>query len=56
MEITSTSDVTFLTNAGSWLEVICAEMPVPDDVPQHGVVPGGASIWLIGKGREEQLQ
>jgi len=57
MEITSTSDVTFLTNAGreAGFEVICAEMPVPDDVPRHGVVPGGASIWLIGnKPREEQ--
>lgn len=50
MEITSTSDVTFLTQAGkeAGFEVITAQLPVPDEVPRVGVVPGGASIWVVG--------
>lgn len=49
MEITSTSDVTFLTDAGkeAGFEVITAQLPVPDSVPRVGVVPGGASIWMV---------
>ena len=58
MEITSTSDVTFLTNAGrdAGFEVICAKLPVPDDVPRVGVVPGGASIWLVGNKPQAELE
>ncbi|MDI9459466.1 MAG: ABC transporter substrate-binding protein [Bacillota bacterium] len=58
MEITSTSDVTFLTNAGreAGFEVICAELPVPDDVPRQGVVPGGASIWMVANNPKEELE
>lgn len=49
MEITSTSDVTFLTEAGkeAGFEVICSVMPIPDNEQRIGVVPGGASIWLV---------
>lgn len=58
MEITSTSDVTFLTQAGkeAGFEVICAQLPVPDDVPRVGVVPGGASIWMVANTPQVELE
>ncbi|WP_456445773.1 ABC transporter substrate-binding protein [Deinococcota bacterium DY0809b] len=57
MEITSTSDVTFMQNASfeNGFELGTGFLPVPDGVERNGTVVGGASLWLTkGHPQEEQ--
>ena len=48
MEITSTSDVTFMQNAAfeNGFELGTGFLPIPDGVERNGTVVGGASLWL----------
>lgn len=58
MLITSTSDVSFLTEAGKehGFEVRTAMLPVPDGVARFGVVPGGASLWITRNKPARELE
>ncbi len=57
MEITSTSDVTFMQNASfeNGFELGTGFLPVPDGVERNGTVVGGASLWLT-KGHPQKEQ
>lgn len=57
MEITSTSDVTFMQNAAfeNGFELGTGFLPVPDGVERNGTVVGGASLWLT-KGHPQKEQ
>lgn len=58
MLITSTSDVTMLTNAGkeNGFEVQTAYLPIPDSAERYGVVPGGASLWVVANKPRAELE
>ncbi|WP_457630950.1 ABC transporter substrate-binding protein [Oceanithermus sp.] len=57
MEITSTSDVTFMQNASyeNGFELGTGFLPVPDGIERNGTVVGGASLWLT-KGHPQKEQ
>ncbi len=57
MEITSTSDVTFMQTASyeNGFELGTGFLPVPDGIERNGTVVGGASLWLT-KGHPQKEQ
>jgi len=57
MEITSTSDVTFMQNASfeNGFELGTGFLPTADGVERNGTVVGGASLWLT-KGHPQKEQ
>jgi sn-glycerol 3-phosphate transport system substrate-binding protein len=58
MLISSTSDVTQMENAAAEQDfnVTTAFIPIPADVERHGVVIGGASLWITKDHPTEELQ